>query len=265
MSIRLAAVEWGAGRPVAILHGLFGSGRNWATIAGRLAADHRVVALDLRNHGASPWAETMDYAAMADDVGATLAALGCRRFALLGHSMGGKVAMAAALAQGEAIERLVVVDIAPVAYPPAHLAYARAMRRLDLSAIGRRADADAQLAPAVADPAERAFLLQNLVFDAGAARWRLNLAAIERAMPLLAGFPALPPDAAYAGPALFVSGARSGYLRIEHEPAIRRRFPNARFAQIADAGHWPHAERPEAFLAVVAPFLAERPQMAASC
>ncbi|HEV8677850.1 MAG TPA: alpha/beta fold hydrolase [Stellaceae bacterium] len=256
MSIRLAGVEYGAGDPVAILHGLFGSGRNWATIAGRLAARRRVVALDLRNHGASPWADTMAYAEMADDVCATLAAHGYHRFALIGHSMGGKAAMVAALNHGAAVERLVVVDIAPVAYSPAHLAHIGAMRGLELAGIRRRGEADARLAPAIGDPAERAFLLQNLVFDAGEARWRLNLAAIERAMPVLAGFPALSPGAAYDGPVLFLTGGRSGYLRTAHEPEIRRLFPNARIAKIADAGHWLHAEQPGAFLDIVEPFLA---------
>jgi esterase len=174
VNIRLATVEYGAGQPVAILHGLFGSGRNWASIAQRLAAHHRVIAPDLRNHGVSPWADTMDYAEMAEDVHVTLAALGHRRFALIGHSMGGKVAMMAALGQGAAVERLVVVDIAPTPYPPAHLAYVRAMRALDLEGIRRRAEADARLATVVSDAAERAFLLQNLVFEAGQARWRLN-------------------------------------------------------------------------------------------
>lgn len=264
MGVSLAAAEYGAGRPVAILHGLFGSGRNWATIAQRLAAHRRVVALDLRNHGASAWADTMSYREMADDVFAALDKLGERRFALIGHSMGGKVAMTMALERGERIERLVVVDIAPALYPPAYLGYVRAMRGLDLSRIQRRAEADARLADAVPDPVERAFLLQNLVFasadsaaqGAPAARWRLNLAAIERALPELAGFPAPAIGAAYPGPSLFVRGDASNHLRRGHEPTIRRLFPNARFAGIAGAGHWPHFERPQAFLDLVAPFLA---------
>lgn len=259
MNVRLAAVEHGEGPPLAILHGLFGSGGNWTGIARRLAARHRVIPLDLRNHGASPWAETMDYAEMAEDVRATLHASGHRRFALLGHSMGGKAAMVLALAHGAEVARLVVVDIAPAAYQPSHLGYARAMRALDLGGIERRAAADARLAPAVGDAAERSFLLQNLVFpDAaggGSARWRLNLEAIERAMPGLAGFPALPPGAAYPGPVLFVGGGRSDYLRRGHEPEIRRLFPNARMACIADAGHWLHAEQPQAFLDIIEPFL----------
>jgi pimeloyl-ACP methyl ester carboxylesterase len=256
MAVRLAAVEYGDGPPLAILHGLFGSGRNWAGIAQTLGARHRVIALDLRNHGTSPWADSMDYAAMAGDVRETLHALGCPRCALLGHSMGGKVAMLAALIDRDAVERLVVADIAPVEYPARHMPYLRAMRALDLAGIGRRGQADARLMPAIPDPVERAFLLQNLVFDGPTARWRLNLAAIEREMPALVGFPALPPGTAYDGPALFVAGGRSDYLRPEHEPATRRLFPNARIARIANAGHWLHAEQPQAFLAAVEPFLA---------
>lgn len=256
MAVRLVAVEYGEGPPLAILHGLFGSARNWAGIAQRLAAHRRVIALDLRNHGASPWADSMDYAVMAEDVRETLHALGCRRCALLGHSMGGKVAMLAALKNRDAVERLVVADIAPVEYAARHLPYVRAMRALDLASIRRRGEADAPLAPAIPDPAERAFLLQNLVFDGPTARWRLNLAAIERAMPALGGFPALPPGTAYDGPALFVAGGGSDYLGPEHEPATRRLFPNARIVRIANAGHWLHAEQPRAFLDAVEPFLA---------
>jgi len=255
MTVPLTAVEYGAGPPLAILHGLFGSGRNWATIAQRLAAHHRVIAVDLRNHGGSPWAATMDYREMAEDVRMTLQERGYERFALLGHSMGGKVAMIAALEHGAEIERLIVADIAPVPYAPHHLGHVRRMRELDLAQIKRRSDADAALAPAIPDPAERAFLLQNLVFENGKARWRLNLAAMEREMPRLVGFPALPSDHAYDGPALFVAGGRSDYLRPGHEPAIRHLFSNAEIAVIDNAGHWLHTEQPAAFLAIVEAFL----------
>lgn len=255
MALELAATEYGAGPPLAILHGLFGSGRNWTTIARHLSASRRVIALDLRNHGASPWEVSMDYVEMADDVRATLRARGHRRYALLGHSMGGKVAMTEALRHGPEIERLVVVDIAPVTYPPHHLGLVQAMRALDLGAVARRSDADARLAAAVPDAAERGFLLQNLVFDEGRARWRINLPAVEREMPGLAGFPAMPDGAAYDGPALFVAGARSEYLPRDDEPAVRRLFPRAAVERIADAGHWVHAEQPQAFLAVVERFL----------
>jgi esterase len=261
MTVRLAATEYEAtdeagATPLAILHGLFGSARNWASIAQRLAGRRLVIAFDLRNHGASAWAGGMEYGDMAEDVLAMLNERGYRRAALLGHSMGGKVAMLAALRDPDMFERLIVVDIAPVVYRPHHLGLVRAMRGLDLSGITRRSDADRRLAPQVPNAAERGFLLQNLVFDNGQARWRLNLEAIERAMPQLTGFPPLPDSAVYPGPALFVAGGRSDYLLPEHEPAIRRRFPNGRLARIPDAGHWVHAEQPQAFLDIVEPFLA---------
>jgi esterase len=255
MPITLASAEYGSGPLLAILHGLFGSGRNWASIAQRLAVHHRVIALDLRNHGASPWAETMDYAEMAEDVRASLEARGYTRFALLGHSMGGKVAMMLALQHSEAVERLIVADIAPVPYPVRHLGEVEAMRRLDLSGIARRSQADAALAGAAPDSAERGFLLQNLVFQNGGARWRLNLAAIEREMPRLVDFPIVPEGCTYDGPALFVAGAGSDYVRPEHEASVRRLFPKAEITHIDNAGHWLHAERPAAFLAIVEPFL----------
>lgn len=260
MTVRLAATEYGTrdhqgAVPVAILHGLFGSARNWASIAQRLAARRPVIAFDLRNHGASVWAGGMQYGEMAEDVLAMLNERGYRRAALLGHSMGGKAAMAAALRDPDMVERLVVVDIAPVAYRPHHLGLVRAMRGLDLAGIKRRGEADQRLAPAVQDAAERGFLLQNLVFDNDQPHWRLNLEAIEREMPQLTGFPTVPDGAAYRGPALFVAGGRSDYLLPEHEPAIRRLFPNARLARIPNAGHWVHAEQPHAFLEVVEAFL----------
>jgi len=255
MTVRLAAEEYGTGAPVAILHGLFGWNRNWATIARQLGATRRVIAFDLRNHGNSPWADTMNYAEMAEDVRAALVERGCRTAALIGHSMGGKTAMVAALTGREWIERLIVVDIAPVAYRPARLAELAAMQGLDLDRITRRGDADARLAALIPDAAERSFLLQNLVFGEGRPRWRANLAAIEREMPVIAGFPDLSPGTAYRGPALFVAGARSPYLRAEHEPAIRHLFPAAEIVRIDNAGHWVHAEQPAAFLAAVGSFL----------
>src|SRR6185437_1398529 len=252
MALRLAAAEYGAGSTVAIVHGLFGWGRNWTTIAQRLAARHRVVTLDLRNHGNSPWADGMGYAEMAEDVRETL---GGEPAALIGHSMCGKAAMVAALT-GDWVERLVVVDIAPVPYP-APAAELAAMQGLDLAAVTRRAEADRVMAATIPDPSERAFLLQNLLFQDGRARWRLNLAGIERGMPEILGFPEFPPGVVFVGPTLFISGAESGYLRQEHQPGIRRLFPAAEFAAIADASHWIHAEQPEAFLRVVERFLAE--------
>jgi esterase len=255
MAIELAATEYGAGPPVAILHGLFGSGRNWRAIAQQLAARHRVVAFDLRNHGASPWADGMSYGEMVDDLRTSLQQRGIERAALLGHSMGGKVAMLAALLCAAEVDRLVVVDIAPAPNPPTLLAYVRAMRAANLRGVTRRNEVDAQLIDVIPDAAERAFLLQNLVVADGAARWRLNLEAIEREFSRIVGFPDLPPGAAFHGPTLFIAGARSNYIQPEHEPVMRGLFPRTRIVRVEGAGHWIHAEQPQAFLRAVGPFL----------
>lgn len=243
------------GSPVVLLHGLFGSGRNWMTVARKLAAgNHRVVTADLRNHGSSAWVETMSYAEMADDLWDTITSLGLGPVALLGHSMGGKAAMLTALRYPELVERLIVVDVAPVSYPPAFAEYAKAMLGARLEGVQRRAEVDQQLVEAVPSPGTRAFLLQNLVLDDDGARWRPNLAVIEAALPEISGWPEV--DGRYNGPTLFVPGGKSDYVRPEHEPDIRRLFPSATFAPVPEAGHWVHAERLEDFLAVVTPFLA---------
>ena len=192
MPLDLAANEFGSGPPVAILHGLFGSGRNWRSVAQHLAARHRVLTFDLRNHGASPWADGMSYGEMVEDLRASLRARGIDHAALVAHSMGGKAAMLMALLHPAEVDRLVIVDIAPAANPPNLLSYIRAMRAVDLRGVKRRAEIDVALAGAVPDPAERAFLLQNLLIDENAVHWRLNLKAIERDFPQILGFPDLP-------------------------------------------------------------------------
>src|SRR5262249_13848627 len=152
----------------------------------------RVLAFDLRNHGASPWADEMSYDAMVEDLRASLGARLVARCALLGHSMGGKAAMLAALLHPDEITRLIVVDIAPAPNPPNLLPYGHAMRRADLHGVTHRSEVDAQLAPVIPDRAERAFLLQNLVVDGENTHWRVNLAAIEQEFPQILGFPDLP-------------------------------------------------------------------------
>ena len=255
-AVALAAAEQGSGPPLLILHGLFGSGRNWSTPAQRLAATRHVFALDARNHGASPWADSMTYADMTEDVQTFAAVRRLGPAAISGHSMGGKAAMLLALNHAETVERLVVVDVAPVSYPPALAAYVRAMRAVDLAGVSRRGEVDAQLAGTITSQAERAFLLQNLVLDSGQARWRLNLPVLDRFMPEISGFPEPAAGGSFAGPALFVAGEHSSYVRPEYRPAIERLFPQARVVQVPGAGHWLHAERPDAFLALVMPFLA---------
>ena len=259
MALELASTEVGQGEPLAVLHGLFGSGRNWATLAKRLGEDRRVLTLDLRNHGSSPWAEDMSYADMAEDVAATLASHGIEAADIIGHSMGGRTAMVLALTRPHLVRKLVVVDIPPAASSRGHLSYVRAMRELDLEQVTRRKEADDLLAEAVPDYATRMFLLQNLVPDEkGGLRWRINLAAIESAMDALIDFPRFGSDARFEGPTLFVTGAKSDYVRAEHRPEMERLFPNSGSVEIADAGHWVHAEQPEAFLEAVGTFLDER-------
>lgn len=256
-TVALAAAEQGEGKPVVILHGLFGSAQNWGTVAKRLAARRRVIAADLRNHGASPHVAAMDYPAMAADVAALIEARAGGPAAVIGHSMGGKVAMWLALTRPALVERLVVVDVAPVAYRPTLQAFAAAMQALPLRAGMRRAEADAALAQTVSDPGERAFLLQNLRFGSdGPPEWRLNLDAIAAAVPTVSAFPEPPDGACYEGPVLIVAGERSGYVRAEHHAPILRLFPRAAFVVVPGAGHWVHAEAPEPFLRAVEPFLA---------
>jgi pimeloyl-ACP methyl ester carboxylesterase len=256
-ALQLAVTEYGEGPPVAILHGVFGSGRNWRSIAQQLAARHRVLAFDLRNHGASPWTDGMSYREMVEDLRATLGERGITRASLLGHSMGGKVAMLTALLHPGEVDRLIVVDIAPVSNPPTLLVHIRAMRGIDLHDISRRSEVDARLCEAIPNAAERAFLLQNLVNEGGSLRWRLNLETVERGFAEILAFPNLPAGFVYRGPTLFVAGANSGYIRPADKPEIRRLFPQARIIRVKGAGHWVHVEQPHAFLHTVGPFLSE--------
>jgi esterase len=256
MAVELAHDAFGeAGPPVVVLHGLLGSARNWTGIAKQLADTRRVFALDLRNHGRSPWADTMSFEEMADDVGACIARHELRPAAVIGHSLGGKVAMRLALTRAELVERLIAVDVAPVAYAHTFGPFVEAMQQVDLEAVHQRADADVQLARTIPDSAIRNFLLQNLIrTDAGYA-WRVNLEALAANMPELLGFPAPPDDAAYRGPALFVAGGRSRYIKAEHKPLIERLFPQVEHAVIEGAGHWVQAERPTEFVDLIRPIL----------
>lgn len=254
LSLTLSFQEHGAGAPVVVLHGLFGSARNWTSIAKRLGETRHVFALDLRNHGDSPWDGDVGFAAMAGDVRAFIEGHGLMRPVVIGHSLGGKVAMTLALTHPETIGGLVAVDIAPVAYRGSFLDYIDAMRGMDLSAVARRADADALLADVVPDAGVRAFLLQNLELN-DAPRWRINLDGLAAGMDEMGGFPDFGADRAYAGRTLFLGGGKSDYLRPEHAATIRRLFPNATIETIDGAGHWVHAERPDDFIARVTAFL----------
>ncbi len=251
--MRLNAIEMGEGSPILLLHGLFGAGRNWGGIQKRLAQRHRVLAPDLRNHGESEHAAAMDYPAMAEDVAELIARRGVAPAAVLGHSMGGKVAMALALRQPAMVSRLVVADIAPLRYPPALRGYVAALRAIALTPGLTRREADAGLESAIPEAGIRAFLLQSLDFGGDAPVWKLGLAEIAAAMPAIEDFPV---TGRYEGPTLVLAGERSDYIRPEHLTLFRTLFPAARFAMVERAGHWVHADNPNAFLALTEPFLA---------
>ena len=234
--------------PLLIAHGLFGSARNWGVVAKRLATDREVRTVDMRNHGESPWFGTNSYPDMAAD----LAGVVQDRQDILGHSMGGKAAMVLALTRPEVVRKLIVADISPVTYGHTQMPLIEAMRGLNLDRVETRGDADRQLQSTVEDEGVRAFLLQSL--DVKGRRWRLNLDVLAAEMAKIIGFPEV--EGQFDGPALFLAGAESDYVRREHRDLIRTLFPNAVFAKIPGAGHWLHAEKPREFEAAVRAFLA---------
>jgi pimeloyl-ACP methyl ester carboxylesterase len=236
-------VEAGAGPPVLLLHGLFGSSGNLRGLAQALSARYRVIAADLRNHGRSPHADSMSYAEMAGDLLELLDRLEIARATLIGHSMGGKVAMALSLAEPERVTALAALDIAPTAYARRYDNLIAALQALELAGLISRQDADRRLRVGIPNHALRLFLLQNLVRDGGRFHWRLNLDGLARNMDRLQGFPEFE-TSAFSGPALFLRGGTSGYVTDENHPVIRARFPNAVIDTVPDAGHWLHVERP---------------------
>lgn len=239
--------------PLVIVHGLFGSGRNWGVIARRLADVREVVAVDLRNHGASPHTEGHSYPELAEDLAEVIRDLG-GKVDLLGHSMGGKACMQLALTQGDLIRRLVVADIAPVAYGHDQSQHIHAMRAMDLNGVTTRGEADRRLALTVEDAGLRAFFLQSLDLKSHAnPQWRLNFDTLEREMAKIVGWPGT--EGQFDHPTLFLTGENSHYVKPEHREAIRAQFPKARFAKLPDAGHWLHAEKPREFEETVRVFL----------
>ncbi|MGI9492520.1 MAG: alpha/beta fold hydrolase [Geminicoccaceae bacterium] len=253
--IDLASQTYGdGGGPIVILHGLLGSGRNWTTIAKRLGNTHRVHTLDLRNHGNSPWTDEMSYELMAGDVGQFIETNGLGPVVLIGHSMGGKTAMRLALNRPSLVEKLVVVDIAPVDYEHGFGGYVEAMQAIDIDGLATRSEVDDLLAATVPEAAVRAFLLQNLVRQDQGFVWRANLQGLAEAMPALMTFPASDIEQ-FANPAIVLAGMNSDYVQAAHQAEIHRLFPKVETRYIADAGHWLHAEQPTVFLAHLKDFL----------
>lgn len=236
--------------PLLIAHGLYGSARNWGVIAKRLSDNRQVIAVDLRNHGSSGWTTSHRYPEMADDLAEVIAHFGGRAD-VVGHSMGGKAAMMLALTHASAVQRLIIADIAPVAYSHSQIKYIQAMRAVDLTKVHRRSDAETQLAEQGVERALQSFFTQSL--DIADKKWRLNLDVLASEMNSIMSFPAT--TAHWDGPTLFLSGGASDYVLPEHRPAIRTLFPHARFAKLPGAGHWLHAEKPREFEASVRAFL----------
>lgn len=243
----------GEGPPLIIMHGLFGSLGNWAGIARQLAAEFHVICVDLRNHGKSPHDPLMTYDIMARDIVKLLDQLGYDQAHILGHSMGGKVAMQLALNHADYVKKLIVVDIAPVRYPRQHDNVFEGLRSIDLAALKSRNDADEQLAAHIPEASVRAFLLTNLYRkEQNSFDWRMNLEGLYQAYDDIAAAPHGEP---FNGPTLFIKGGNSDYLLGEYRSTILSHFPNAGYQIMRNTGHWPHAEQPTEFTGIVRRFL----------
>ncbi|MGZ4954629.1 MAG: alpha/beta fold hydrolase [Methylobacter sp.] len=253
-TVKLAFEEFGNpdNRPLIILHGFFASSRNWRQIAQRLAARFHVYLPDIRNHGASPHHPLMDYPVMAADLLRFMDDNGLATAGLLGHSMGGKVAMWLALTHPGRVNKLVVADIAPVSYSHSFDNTVLALKALPLAEITNRKQAEMLLASHIPELGYRQFLLQNLVLKDGKYCWRIDLDIFQRMAPNIAAFPNADHLAPFIGEALFIAGADSDFVKPEN---IKSLFPAAACNTIANAGHWLHVQQPDIFTALVEDFL----------
>lgn len=246
------------GPRLVFLHGLFGQGKNWTSVAKALGDDFRVTLVDLPDHGRSDWTGHVSYPEMAAAVADLLTQMGFggEPVTVVGHSMGGKVAMVLALTRPELVERLCVVDISPVRYPQLSnfATYVRGMRALDLPTLADRQTADRELEPFVPDPTVRSFLLQNLRRDGPSWRWQMNLELLGDHLDVLADWPVLD-VAAYAGPTLWLAGAESDYVTRDYAAAMRAHFSRVQLVTVKGAGHWVHSEQPVVFVAALRNFL----------
>ncbi len=263
MSALSVPIDVGAGPPVVILHGLFGQGRNWASIGAAMAEGaegvaFRVIAPDLRGHGASPWRRPLTYPEMAQDIAELIETTLAPPIDLVGHSMGGKVAMTLALTRPELIRRLVVADIAPVRSEPTVARYVEILRRVELAGIRRRSDLSARLADQIPEAGIRAFLAQCLSVTGGAARWTTDLDGIAQSIEAILEFPDLGADVRFDAPVLVISGARSAYVTADTKLSFDRYFPRVRHLSVKNAGHWVHSDQPAVFVAALRRALSRR-------
>lgn len=250
--------ENSANDTVVIVHGLFGQARNWNAIARKLANQYRVVTVDLRNHGQSGWDPDMTYQAMAGDLAELIGDLSKDPVHLVGHSMGGKASMMLALSdQADCVRDLVVVDIAPVSYDNDYTDYISAMRAVDFSKITRRSEVEEAIFPGVKDKGVCQFLAQNVVHnkESGLMEWQVNIDAIAQHIADITGWPENENLTPFKRDVLVISGAKSPYTNEQSREKTKLLFPKAAFTSIKDAGHWVHAEKPEAVLLTLSAFL----------
>jgi len=252
--MQLFSKEYGQGRAIVLLHGLFGSSDNWYFVAMQLSERFHVFVLDQRNHGQSPHSDEMNYSLMADDVNEFLALRKIETTTLIGHSLGGKTAMQFALRFPGRVGKLIVEDIAPRAYPSVYENLMEALLALDLPKFQTRQQIEEALAPEIPELVLRRFLLKTLGRNSGGKFfWKINLRGIQKNTtalrePVLSSSP-------FEKPALFVRGEKSDYIRAGDEDGIRKLFPNAKIETVADAGHWVHSEKPEEFMRLILEFL----------
>ena len=238
-----------------VLHGLYGSGKNWRSFAGSLEQSFKVWTLDARNHGDSPHAASMSYQEMAEDVVRFFTDNELENVILLGHSMGGKTAMQLALQFPDKIVALIVVDIAPVCYDHQHkqLKLIEAMQELRLSAEISRSAIEKKLALKIPEKHILSFLMTNLTLKNGQFQWRIGLEQIAEGMPELLNYPEL--KSVFKGPVQFIGGENSDYLKLEYHALIRKYFPESRITMLKNCGHWLHVEQPDAFKKTINEFL----------
>ncbi len=245
--------ELGEGKPLIILHGLFGTSDNWQTHAKKLSEYYRVIIVDQRNHGHSPWSEDFTYEHLADDLEELIIHLGIDKFTLIGHSMGGKTAMYYAQKYPSRLEKMVVVDIGIKKYPMHHNEIIKGIKSLDLTTLTSRSEAENAMKPFVDSYGVRQFLLKNLYWiEKGKLAWRMNVEVLEREMEeILAPIP----NIEVWTPTLFIRGAMSNYILDEDWDEIEEIFPDATLETIENAGHWVHSEQPEEFIEIVLGFV----------
>jgi len=256
MDQKLFVRRLGKGDPVLILHGVFGASDNWVTIGKSLSEKFEVILVDLRNHGQSFHDSQFDYTYMAQDIATYLELERIPKAVLLGHSMGGKVAMQLATDKPENVDKLIIVDIAPRYYPVHHELILQGLDAITLESLQSRAEADQLLSSFVAEADTRQFLLKNLQRTSSGFQWKMNLPVIRDNIERVGE--ALDESSVFLGPSLFIRGANSQYIEDDDLDQIKMQFPNSSLVTIENAGHWVHAENPKAFLREVQAFLSSR-------